>query len=199
MLKIGLTGGIASGKSTVSRMIREHSIPIVDADICAREVVEPGEEAYKKIAETFGKGILNSDGTINRKQLGEIIFPNEDKRKQLNAIVHPEVRKRMLSKVEECESSGEKACVLDIPILIESNLMNWVDKILVVYVPIHVQQKRLMERDQLVEEAALARINAQMPLDEKKQYADAIIDNSGAMEETKKQLEAILKEWGLID
>ena len=198
MLRIGLTGGIASGKSTVSNMLRKRSIPIVDADVCAREVVEPGEAAYLQIVETFGRDILFPDGTIDRKQLGQIIFSDEEKRKRLNGIVHPEVRKRMLSKVTDFKNAGEKAVVLDIPLLIESRLTDWVDKVIVVYVPREVELTRLMERDHISQDAALMRMNAQMPLDDKKKYADVIIDNSGTISETENQLEVVLKDWGLI-
>lgn len=199
MLRIGLTGGIASGKSTVARMLREYAIPIVDADVCAREVVEPGEAAYQKIIETFGETILHPDRTLNRKQLGEIIFNDEEKRKQLNAIVHPEVRKRMLEKAAAYEQASEPAVVLDIPLLIESKLTDWVDKVMVVYVPRDMQLARLMARDQSTKDEAMARISSQLPLDEKKKYADCLIDNSGTIEETKEQLQHILKEWGLIN
>jgi len=198
LLRIGLTGGIASGKSTVSNMLRKRSIPIVDADVCAREVVEPGEAAYLQIVETFGRDILFPDGTIDRKQLGQIIFSDEEKRKRLNGIVHPEVRKRMLSKVTDFKNAGEKAVVLDIPLLIESRLTDWVDKVIVVYVPREVELTRLMERDHISQDAALMRMNAQMPLDDKKKYADVIIDNSGTISETENQLEVVLKDWGLI-
>jgi len=197
MLKIGLTGGIASGKSTVSRMLKKRGLPIVDADVCAREVVEPGESAYRQIVETFGREVLLEDGTLNRKRLGEMVFADEEKRKQLNAIVHPEVRKRMLEKVAACEAAQEKAVVLDIPLLIESRLTSWVDKVIVVYVPQEVELKRLMARDHLSEAEALLRIRAQMPLEEKKAYADVVIDNSGSLAQTEKQLDMILKEWSL--
>ncbi|MGV3488695.1 MAG: dephospho-CoA kinase [Tuberibacillus sp.] len=198
MLRIGLTGGIASGKSTVSNMIRKRQIPIVDADVCAREVVRPGETAYQQIVETFGRDILFPNGSIDRKKLGQIIFSDEDKRQKLNGIVHPEVRKRMLEKVIECEKVGEKAVVLDIPLLIESRLMDWVDKIIVVYVPREVELARLMKRDHISEEAALLRMNAQMPLEDKKKYADVVIDNSGSLDDTENQLDDVLRDWGLI-
>jgi dephospho-CoA kinase len=199
MLKIGLTGGIASGKSTVSNMLRTLSFPIVDADVCAREVVNPGETAYNKIVDVFGEHILLADGTINRKRLGEIIFKDGTKRTTLNGIVHPEVRKLMRKKVEEYEHAGESAVVLDIPLLIESQLLDWVDKVLVVYVPQDIQLNRLMVRDQLTREAAMERIQSQLPLDEKRKYADVLIDNSGTIEETNLQLNDILRKWGLVE
>ncbi|MFC4618246.1 dephospho-CoA kinase [Camelliibacillus cellulosilyticus] len=198
MIRIGLTGGIASGKSTVARFFHELSIPVIDADIAAREVVKPGEPAYHQIVDYFGHDVLQNDLTIDRKKLGAIIFNNDHKREALNAIVHPEVRKWMLERVKDCQERGERAVVLDIPLLIESQLTNWVDKVLIVYVPFEIQKDRLMKRNLLSEEEALARIGAQMPLEEKKAFADAVIDNSGSIEKTKDQCLAILKKWHVI-
>lgn len=194
-MRIGLTGGIASGKSTVSHMFREKSIPVVDADIAAREVVEPGEIAYKEIIDYFGREILLDDGGIDRKALGGRIFKNEEERLKLNQIVHPQVRKRILEKVANYEEEGREFIVLDIPLLIESKLTDWVDQVLVVYVPFNVQLARLMERDRLSEEDAMSRINAQLSLEKKRDLADVVIDNSGAIDDTKQQLEMVLKNW----
>jgi len=198
MMRIGLTGGIASGKSTVSRMFQSFGIPVVDADVAARKVVEPGAEAYEPIIARFGTDILREDGTIDRKKLGALVFADEEKRLALNAIVHPAVRKVMLSEVEECARRGEKAVVLDIPLLFESRLTDWVDKIIVVYVPYRLQLERLMARNQFTKNEAELRIQAQMPLEEKKERADAVIDNSGTVAETRRQLQRLLQEWQLI-
>lgn len=130
---IGLTGGIASGKSTVSEMLKKRGIPVIDADLIAREVVEVGKKAYTEIVNAFGKEILNEDLTINRARLGSIVFQNEDKREKLNSIVHPEVRLEMKRRQEQLISEGAKAVVLDIPLLFESNLKHLVDKVIVVY------------------------------------------------------------------
>lgn len=195
---IGITGSIASGKSTVSNMIKELGFTVIDADIVARQVVEPGEEAYEKIVETFGSEILFPNGMINRSKLGEIIFTNEERRKQLNAIVHPAVRKRMNNDKEEAVKQGEKAVFLDIPLLFESKLTNMVDKVIVVYVDEKIQLERLMKRNDLSKEEALNRIQSQLSIEEKKKLADAFIDNRGTIEETKKQLMIILKKWNII-
>ncbi|TXK89951.1 dephospho-CoA kinase, partial [Parageobacillus sp. SY1] len=132
-LTIGLTGGIASGKSTVTEMIRGLGIPVIDADQVARDVVKVGEEAYEQIIKTFGQDILQENGEIDRAKLGAIVFYNEQERKKLNAIVHPAVRRRMLAEKEAYVQKGAKTIVLDIPLLFESELTHLIDKIIVVY------------------------------------------------------------------
>lgn len=197
MIKIGLTGGIASGKSTVSKMFMELAIPVVDADVASRKVVEPGQPALKEIADTFGREVIQKDGLLDRKKLGAIIFGDESQRKKLNVIVHPRVREWMQKEMKGYEEQGEKAIVLDIPLLIESQLKNWADKTLLVYVPKAIQVERLMARDQISEEEALLRIHSQMPLEEKKVFADGIITNVGPLSETRQQLLGILDGWGI--
>ncbi|QHC05036.1 MULTISPECIES: dephospho-CoA kinase [Anoxybacillaceae] len=197
-LTIGLTGGIASGKSTISHMLKEFGIPVVDADLIAREVVRVGEEAYKQIVKEFGSEILQENGEINRTKLGAIVFHHEEKRKRLNAIVHPAVRKKMLEQKEAFLRNGANAVVLDIPLLIESQLFHLVDKIIVVYVDEAIQLERLIKRNGLAKEDAVARIRAQMPLSDKKSYADAVIDNNGTIERTREQLLYILKMWNVL-
>lgn len=196
---IGLTGGIASGKSTVSAMMRELGLPVIDADEAARAVVRPGEEAYRQIVAAFGPGILRADGEIDRAKLGAIVFNDEQQRKTLNAIVHPAVRKKMLAEKEAHIRSGAKTVVLDIPLLFESGLTHWVDKVLVVYVDDDVQLRRLMARNGFTEEEALARIRSQWPMAEKVKRADAVIDNNGTIEETRRQLLAILHQWDALE
>ncbi|MBM7660580.1 dephospho-CoA kinase [Bacillus mesophilus] len=195
---IGLTGGIASGKSTVANMIKEYNIPIVDADVISREVVEPGKPAYLGIVEAFGEEILDVDGNIDRIKLGSIIFNNEEKRNKLNGIVHPAVRSEMQAQKEQHIHSGASAVVLDIPLLFESKLTYMVDQTLVVFVNPEIQLERLMERNKFSKEEALARIQSQMPLIEKKELADHVIDNNGTLSQTKAQLEGILKEWHIL-
>ncbi|MBS2771977.1 dephospho-CoA kinase [Anoxybacteroides rupiense] len=197
-LTIGLTGGIASGKSTISHMLKEFGIPVVDADLIAREVVRVGEEAYKQIVKEFGSEILQENGEINRTKLGAIVFHHEEKRKRLNAIVHPAVRKKMLEQKEAFLRKGANTVVLDIPLLIESQLFYLVDKIIVVYVDEAIQLERLIKRNGLAKEDAVARIRAQMPLSDKKSYADAVIDNNGTIERTREQLLYILKMWNVL-
>jgi dephospho-CoA kinase len=197
-LVIGLTGGIASGKSTVSAMFTDMGITVIDADIEARLAVEPGEKAYNEIVSHFGKDILEEDRTINRPKLGEIIFNNEEKRLLLNSIVHPAVRERMAEKRKKAEADDEKAVVLDIPLLFESKLTGLVEKIIVVYVDEQTQLERLMKRNGFSEEEASSRIRSQMPLKDKVGLADAVIDNSGSIEESKQQLMDILIGWGIL-
>ncbi|MFS0751207.1 dephospho-CoA kinase [Oceanobacillus sp. 1P07AA] len=196
-LVIGLTGGIASGKSTVSSMFQEKNYPVIDADIIAREVVEPGEKAYDQVIEAFGKEIIQDDHKINRPKLGSIIFTDEDKRNQLNAIVHPAVRSRMISKRDDYINKDVPCIVLDIPLLFESNLINLVDKTLVVYVDENIQLTRLMKRNGYSEKEASDRINAQMPLKEKADLADIVIDNNQSIEKTKLQLDQVLQTWNI--
>jgi dephospho-CoA kinase len=196
-LVIGLTGGIASGKSTVSTMFKEMNIPVVDADVEARLAVMKGEAAYFQIIDTFGKDILLEDGEIDRQKLGSIIFHQEEKRKLLNEIVHPEVRKRMMGQVEEAQLNGEEVIVLDIPLLFESKLTYMAEKTILVYVDYDIQLERLMKRNSLLIDDAKARIQSQMPLNEKMKLADAVINNNGSIEETKKQLINVLTQFGI--
>lgn len=192
---IGLTGGIASGKSTVAAMLRDFHIPIIDADIIAREVVEPGKEAYKGIVDAFGEEILQTNGEIDRQKLGSIIFHNEEKRLLLNRIVHPAIRMEMNRQKEMYIEQGERAVVLDIPLLFESKLISLVHKVLLIYVDEDVQLYRLMQRNHLTEEEARARVTSQMPLREKITLADEVINNNDTIEHTKAQLISILESW----
>lgn len=194
---IGLTGGISSGKSTVAKMLKELNIPIVDADQIAREVVNPGEEAYNQIVAHFGKDILSEDLTIDRKKLGNLIFNDENERKKLNSIVHPAIRMKMKQNKEQYLQEGNQHVVLDIPLLFESELTYLVDKTLLVYVDEDVQVNRLVQRDQTTIEDALSRIRSQWPLKDKISLADEIIDNNFSIDHTKQQLHAILKKWNI--
>lgn len=191
---IGLTGGIASGKSTVSNMVKNLGIRVVDADQISREVVEVGKPAYQQILSVFGDEILHQDKTINREKLGAIIFGDQSKREQLNKIVHPAVRIEMLNGVEEEKEKNSKAVVLDIPLLFESKLTHMVDKTILVYVDEETQLKRLMQRNGYKEEEARMRIGSQLPLRTKIELSDEIIDNNGTIEETERQLHEILKK-----
>ena len=194
---IGLTGGIASGKSTVSNMIQELGIPVVDADQIAREVVEPGESAYEQIVRHFGEQILHQDGTLNRKKLGSIVFSDEKERKTLNSIIHPAIREKMEEEKNEYLNQGFDTVVLDIPLLFESKNPYRLDKVLLVAVSEDVQFKRLVERDQMGEKDARQRIQSQMPIKDKIALADEVIDNNGTVQETREQLLYILNKWGV--
>ncbi|RSL32975.1 dephospho-CoA kinase [Salibacterium salarium] len=194
---IGLTGGIASGKSLISAELEQYGYPVIDADHIAREVVEPEEQAYEQIVEHFGAEILELDGRIDRKKLGKLIFSDAEKRQLLNQIMHPAIRKRMLEKKAVYEKTGYDVIVFDIPLLVENNLQFMVDKVLLVYVDRAEQKKRLINRDQAGEEDAEQRIASQMPMADKKAYADAVIDNNTTRDQTIKQLEDILKQWNI--
>ncbi|MFZ7945641.1 dephospho-CoA kinase [Neobacillus sp. 19] len=194
-LVIGLTGGIASGKSTVSNMLKEMDITVIDADVEARLAVEKGEPAYYKIIAAFGHEILKEDSKIDRSKLGSIIFHHAEKRQLLNEMTHPEVRKRMMEQVEKAKKNHEKVVVLDIPLLFESKLTYLADKTILVYVDNEIQLQRLMARNHFTRDEAEARIRSQMPLSEKVALADAVINNNGSISETKKQLMEVLINW----
>jgi len=195
---IGLTGSIATGKSTVSRMLKQKGYPIVDADEISRLVVEPGSPVLTSIAETFGSDILLADGSLNREKLGSLIFNDTEKRKKLNEIIHPAVRKEMLRQKEEWLEKGANTIIMDIPLLFESKLQSYVDKIIVVSAAPTVQRKRLMARNGYSQDEADARINSQLSIAEKEKGADAVINNNGSMEETENQLDELLIKWSAI-
>lgn len=182
---LGLTGGIASGKTTVLKEFRRLGARTFDCDRIARAVVQPGQPAYKTIARVFGKKILMRNGVLNRKALGEIVFRDRSKRKKLEAIVHPQVV-RVLKKRIVSVNSG--IVVADIPLLFEARLEKMVDKIAVVWVPRKIQCARVMQRNHLKKAAARRRIRSQWSLQKKKKSADFVIDNSGAFKKTKAQV-----------
>ncbi|MBF2458175.1 dephospho-CoA kinase [Listeria seeligeri] len=192
---IGLTGSVATGKSTVSKMIQKAGIPLVDADIAARKVVERGTEGLAEIVVYFGKEILLADGSLNRPKLADIIFKNEEKRQKLNEITHPRVKDYMLVERKRFLAAGEKVVFFDIPLLFESHLESLVDQIVVVWVTPETELKRLMERNNLTKEAALARINSQMGIDEKAKKADFVINNNESLEKTEKQVSAFIDRF----
>lgn len=195
---IGLTGSIASGKSTVAKMMKDLGLPIVDADVVARDVVEPGTETLKMIVHQFGEEILLEDGHLNRPKLADIIFHEPAKRKLLNDIMHPAIRAEMLRQRDAYLAAGEKHVVMDIPLLFESKLQHFVERILVVSVKEDVQLRRLMERNGLSKEDALARIRSQLPVSVKEKGAHAVIYNNEKIEQTEEQLKKILAYWEVI-
>ncbi len=192
---IGLTGSIASGKSTVSSMLKALGYPIIDADIVARMVVEKGTTTLAMIHQAFGDEVLATDGSLNREKLGSIIFSSPIKRKRLNDIIHPAIRTEMLRQKEELLKAGHPTIIMDIPLLFESKLQSYVEKIIVVTVTEETQLKRLMARNGYSLEDAKARIQSQLPLSIKEKGADAVIYNNGSLESTEEQLKKILKAW----
>lgn len=192
---IGLTGSVATGKSTVSNMIQQAGIPLVDADIAARKVVEPGTEGLKEIVAYFGEEILLADGTLDRAKLGEIIFKDKEKREKLNEITHPRVKDYMLEARERFFRAGKELVFFDIPLLFESHLESLVDQIVVVWTTPETELKRLMERNNLTKEDALRRIESQMGIDEKARKADFVIDNNESLEKTQKQVYTFIERF----
>ena len=195
---IGLTGSIATGKSTVAKMLKEYNLPIVDADVVARQVVEPGTDTLKQIAQLFGQDVIKEDGTMDREKVGAIIFHQPDKRQQYNGVIHPAIRTEMLRQRDEYIAKGEPHVIMDIPLLFESKLQHFVEKILVVSVTEEIQLQRLIERNGFTEEEARARISTQLPISVKIEGADAVVYNDGTIEQTKQQLNIILKDWGIL-
>jgi len=192
---IGLTGGIASGKSTVAATLERLGAIIIDADVIAREVVKKGEKAWKEIVVVFGTNILKEDGEINRKKLADLVFSDSEKLKILNRITHPRIIEKINQKVSEIIEKDRKAVIILVaPLLIETGLYKIVDEVWVVYTDNNTQLKRLMERDGLSREEAEKRIGAQIPIEEKLKFADVIIDNSGDLNKTYEQLYKIWEE-----
>lgn len=186
---LGLTGGIASGKSTISRYLKSLQIPIVDADLIAREVMRAGTPTVQKIAETFGPEFLLEDGEVDRQRLGTTIFNDPEKRQTLNEIVQGEIRQEILAAKEALLAENHPLIVLDIPLLYEEAYETEVDEVLVVFVDEETQCKRLLQRNpELSEAEARQRIAAQLPLTEKAATADILIDNNGTVEATLKQV-----------
>lgn len=195
MLVVGLTGGVATGKSIVANHLRQLGAPIVDADRLAREVVEPGEPALEQIKASFGPEVIDAQGRLDRKKLGQIVFQDAKARKTLEDILHPLIRERMHQELKRLEESGQKIAVCDIPLLYESrHSLKIVDKVVVVYAPKEAQKARLMERDGLTSEEADLRIAAQLPTEDKVAKADYVIDNSSGTASTLRQVERVWKE-----
>ncbi|MBB6732663.1 dephospho-CoA kinase [Cohnella zeiphila] len=197
-MNIGLTGGIATGKSTVSRLFTERGAALVDLDVIAREIVEPGQAPLSQIAERFGQAVLQEDGTLNRRKLGEIVFADENERRALEAITHPAIRTRMRARMDALQNERpDRLVVVDVPLLFESSLQSYFEQVVVVYVPRTVQLERLMKRDGLSREDAERRLAAQMDIEEKKRLADRVIDNSFGVERTAEQIDLLLRDKGL--
>lgn len=190
MRHFGLTGGIASGKSTVAAILRRLGCPIIDADVLAREVVEPGQPALTEIAAAFGPGVLLPDGRLDRKALGAMVFADPAQRRRLEAITHPRIAERRLAVLQELAAQQAEVVCSDVPLLYELGLQSAFDQVWVVWVDRPTELARLMARDGISREQAEQRMAAQMPLDEKRRLADIVIDNSGSLEETERQVRA---------
>lgn len=192
MLKIGLTGGIGSGKTTIANFFREIGIKVIDADMISREVLNIYEIILELIEKEFGKDVINEDGTLNRRKLGSIVFKEKSAKEKLENITIPFIKKEIFKQLKEHEKNGEKICVLDAPTLIENKLHDHMDYNILVWVSEDIQIQRVMKRDQLSLENITSRISSQMPAEEKKKYVDFVIDNSGHLENTLEQLKEVL-------
>ncbi len=194
-LVVGLTGGIASGKSSVARIFQELGAWIIDADQLAREVVEPGTPGWREVVEAFGREYFLPDGTLDRKKLAKRVFHNPEDKDKLEAIIHPRILELRQERTREIlEKDPHALIVFEVPLLIEKGLHHRVDRVVVVWVPRETQIQRLMERDGLTREEAEERLRNQMDLDHKVRFAHYVIDNSGPLEETRRQVETLYKE-----
>ncbi len=194
-LVVGLTGGIASGKSTVARIFQELGAHVIDADELAREVVKPGTPGWKEVVEAFGQGYLLPDGSLDRKKLAKRIFSHPRDKARLEAIIHPRILELRQKRTQEILKRHPRAVIIfEVPLLIEKGLQDRVDKVVVVWVPRELQVRRLMERDCLTRREAEERLRNQLPIDEKLKYAHYVIDNSGTLQETRRQVEAVYRE-----
>ena len=192
MFKIGLTGGIGSGKSTVSKMLKSLSITVIDADIVAREVLILYPQILEKVRMEFGDYFFDEFGELKRSEFGDFIFNDEEKRKKYEAMIIPYIIQQIFIKIEECYKVGCDLCVLDAPTLIENNLQKNMDINILVWVDKETQIQRIMDRDLISKDKAQLRINAQIPLDKKRELVDYVIDNSFTIEDTNKQLVDVL-------
>ena len=194
MRKVGLTGGIASGKSTVSRMFADLGVPVIDADVIAREVVAPGSRALEAVVGAFGEEVLTEGKGLNRVRLGEIVFSDSSKKKVLEGILHPEIIAEQDRRLREIELEGNApVAIVDAAVMIESGSWKRFDTIVIVDCDESQQVSRLRRRNEMNEEEAKRRVDAQMPLSEKVKYADHVIDNRGSIDDTRRQVEELMK------
>ncbi len=189
---IGLTGGIGSGKSTVSELFIKKGIRVIDADILYKELSKPGQVLYNEIIKAFGPDILCSAGTIDFRKLGDLVFHDEAKRQLLNSVTHPAVRDEILSEAKALKN--QTLAVVVVPLLFESGFDSFCTKTICVYVDLRTQLSRLMSRDRIDRHLALLKILAQMPMKKKALKSDYVIDNSGTMSQTINQFDDIIKE-----
>ncbi|NFP92594.1 dephospho-CoA kinase [Clostridium sporogenes] len=194
IFKVGLTGGIGSGKSTISEMIKEKNIPVIDADKISREVLRLYPEILIEVKEVFGKEFVDDNGNLKRREFGSYIFKNKNKRIEYENIIMPYIIKETFERMEELKKNKEPICVLDAPTLIEQGLYKYMDINILVWVDKNTQINRVVKRDRLSTGEVINRINAQMSMEEKKKFVDYIIDNSKDIENTKGELDKIFME-----
>jgi dephospho-CoA kinase len=189
---VGLTGGIASGKSTVAKILEHLGAAIVNADVLAREVVEPDQEAWKDIVARFGPDVLQPDQTLDRQKLRTVIFNDPDARKELEAIIHPRVRALAEQRIREHGAAGFAIVVYEVPLLFEAKIHEWLRPVILVACDIDTQRRRLEQRDQIDTAAAQKIIDAQMSLAEKRRLADYVIENNGSLSDLERQVREVL-------
>ena len=191
---LGVTGGIASGKSTVAHMLEELGAPVIDTDVLAREVVEPGKPAFRAIVDYFGKQVLQGDGALDRRKISGIVFKDIEKRRKLEGLIHPRITEVVSSRLDAILKKDPDAIIqVVVPLLIETNQQQRYHRILVVYVPEQIQIQRLAKRDNITREAAANILKAQLSIDEKVAHADFVIHNDKTMEETREQVRDLWK------
>lgn len=190
---LGVTGGIATGKSGVVDIFKQYGFPVVDADVIAREVVEPGTPGLKKIVATFGKEVLQEDNSLDRKKLGQLVFADTKKRKTLDQLLAPFLQEAITYQIEK-KARVTPLVIADIPLLYEAGYDKVVDQVAVVYIPERIQQERLIKRDQITKKEAQQKIASQLPIEEKKERADIVFDNQKDLLSTQQQVDSWLKE-----
>lgn len=191
---LGLTGGIASGKSTVARWLKNRGFILVDADIVAREVVAPGTQGLKLIADAFGQSVLAQDGSLDRAALGKVVFGDADARQRLNNIIHPLIAARSAALIQQARDHGEMMIIYEAALIVENQLYKGMDHLIVVSVSPEVQLRRLVQRDDSHPDDAQQRIDSQLPLADKIAVADTVIDNSGSLQTTQQALEEFVQQ-----
>ena len=196
MLKVGLTGGIACGKTVVRELLADRGAFTIDADAVVHQLMAAGTDLTRRIGEAFGSGVLSADGSVDRTSLGRLVFADSSARSKLNALVHPDVIREEKRLLREAEGRGVGIAVVDAALMIEAGTYRDYDKLLVVHCPRALQLERLAMRDDLSPAEAARRVDAQMPVEEKKPYADFLIDTSGSLADTERQVEQIWKRLG---
>ena len=191
---VGLTGGISSGKSTVSSYLKQLKIPVIDADEVARKVVEPNSQGAREIRKTFGSDVFEEDGSLNRQKLGSLIFSNAENRQKLDDLLQPLIKIMILDEIEEYRQKGENMIVLDLPLLFEKQYEELCEDIIVVYISKELQLERLMKRNQYTKQEALSRIDSQLSIEEKRKRATVLLDNQGTIQQLYHQVEQWLVE-----
>jgi dephospho-CoA kinase len=194
MLVAGLTGGIASGKSTVSRMFADEGIPVICADELAHQAVMPGSSAIQEIARVFGSEVLNEGGCLDRVAMARVVFSDPKKRKLLESIIHPWVAEEKDRQLSEYVRQGSSLVIVDVPLLFEANWEEAFDVVVLVYVPRETQEERLTSRDAMNQTAMRERLDAQISIEEKKRRSDIILENQGTFDETREKVRSTLSQ-----